>query len=283
MLLPWSKKYSHVLKVLIDRFTQSHLKTLGYYISFSVAILLASFILLNLMQFLEVNHVLVDHQILTTPIFVVGLLVSLYLALSACVMVSRELDKGTLELLMYGPVDEAAYLTGAFFSYVILFLLGTAGVFIWSNLIVWLFNFAFNLNILLLLIVIILLAVEIIGFGIFCAIWGGKTRNAIVLFVLVLFFISIIPIGDIFITSFIQTTGSVANDPVLFLRDMFRFFNQITRWISPYSQLLAANMAFMNRIWWEFVLINFIMLFEGLLFLFLSVKLLEWKGIRTIK
>lgn len=283
MFVTWTKKHTHVLKTLIDRYTQSHLSTLGYFLSFSLSILLASFVLLNLLQFLQVNQVLVDQQVLSMPIFIIGLLFSLYLGLSACVRVSREFDKGTLELLMYGPVDETTFLSGIFLSYLSLFLVGLAGVFIWSNLIVWLFNFSFSFNIFLLLIVISLLAVEIIGFGIFSAILGGKARNAIVLFVLVLFFISIIPIGDAFITSFIQASGSITNDPVLFLRDVFRFLNQLTRWISPYSQLLAANNAFVNRIWWEFFVINLIMFFEGGLFLFLSIKYLEWKGVRSIK
>lgn len=283
MFETWWKKYYSVIKVLIERYAQSHLRGLGYYLSFSVSLLLASLILINLMQYLEVNHVFVDHQVLATPLFLIGLLFSLYLALSASVIVSREYDKGTLEMLMYGPIDEGAFLFGVFLSHLSLFITGIAGVFIWSNLIVWLFNLSFNINLFLFLIVIILLAVEIIGFGVFSAIWGGKTRNAVVLFVLVLFFISIIPIGDTFITSFIQTSGSATNDPVLFLRDVFRFLNQVTKWISPYSQFLAANMAFVNRIWWEFILINLIMLFEGMLFLFFSIKLLELKGVRSIK
>jgi ABC-type transport system involved in multi-copper enzyme maturation permease subunit len=277
----WAR-YFHAIDVIQERVSLSRFWHLGFFLSVAAAFLAASLLLVNTFQFAEVNIVLIERQLLSVPVLVISLVVSLYLALGASVAVSREYDRGTLEMLIYGPVDELAFFAGNFWAHLKLFLGALAVTFIWANLIVWLFNLSFNFNILLLMLGGILMAAELIAFGLLSAVVGGKTRNALVVFVLVLVLLAGIQIGDTIVTNLVTVTGSTANDPLLFLRDVLAFLNRGIRWISPYAQVQTAFQAVLNRAWGEFALMLGLMLVEGAGLFFLGVRILSRKGVRTI-
>jgi ABC-type transport system involved in multi-copper enzyme maturation permease subunit len=273
--------YWHAINTLQDRASRSRLWHIGFFLSVAAAFLAASLLLINTFQFATVNIVLVERQILSVPVLVISLVISLYLALGAAASVSREYDNGTLEMLMYGPVDELAFFAGNFWAHFKLFLGALAVTFIWANLIVWLFNLSFNLNVLLLMLAGVLMAVELIAFGLLSAVVGGRTRNALVVFVLALVFLAGIQVGDSIVTDLVTVGGATANDPLLFLRDILAFLNRIFRWISPYAQVQTAFQAVLDRAWAEFALTLGLMFLEGAVLFFLGVRILSRKGVRT--
>lgn len=274
-------RYIHAIDVIQDRVSRSRLWHLGFFLSLAAAFLAASLLLVNTFRFAVVNIVLIERQLLSVPVLVISLVLSLYLALGASVAVSREYDRGTLEMLLYGPVDELAFFAGNFWAHLKLFVGALAVTFIWANLIVFLFNLSFNLNILLLMLGSVLMAAELIAFGLLSAVVGGKTRNALVVFVLVLVLLAGIQVGDAIVADLVTVTGSTANDPLLFLRDVLAFLNKGIRWISPYAQVQAAFQAVLNRAWGEFALMLGLMLIEGAGLFFWGVRILSRKGVRT--
>lgn len=274
--------YWQISRAIVDRISKIRLQSIGFFLSLTVSLLFAAFIMVNAIRFIEVNHILIERQVISPPLLIIALTLSLYLALSVSVTVAREYDKGTLELLLYGPVDELGFLLGNLLAHLNLFFGGLAVALLWSVFNIWMLNLSFSFTILLILIGYILMAVELISLGLLSAVWGGKSRNAVVLLVIILLILGGIQLGDQLISNFVQVSGSVVNDPLLFTRNIFSFLNNIIRWISPYSQVKAANLAVMNNLWGEYALLMGIMLVEAFGLFFLATKLLEKKGARTI-
>jgi hypothetical protein len=274
------EKYLHPISVIQQRIQKKQLWSLGFFIAVSVSLVSASLILINEFRYLELNMIIVERQILSTPILIMCLLISLYLGISASVNLSREYDRGTLELLLYGPVDEVVFIFSNFWAEFQLFYWSAIGVFVWSNFIVWLYNLAFDLNVLLILLGCGLMAAEIIAFGLLTAVWGGKTRNALVVYILILAVMAGIQIGDTIVANLVLFSGSTATDPLIVLRNVLEKANGIFRWISPYAQLQKAIQALLDGIWPEFTLMLGMMLLEAGILLFLSIRLLVRKGVR---
>jgi hypothetical protein len=274
------EKYLHPISVIQQRIQKKQLWSLGFFIAVSVSLVSASLILINEFRYLELNIIIVERQILSTPILIMCLLISLYLGISASVNLSREYDRGTLELLLYGPVDEVVFIFSNFWAEFQLFYWSAIGVFVWSNFIVWLYNLAFDLNVLLILLGCGLMAAEIIAFGLLTAVWGGKTRNALVVYILILAVMAGIQIGDTIVANLVLFSGSTATDPLIVLRNVLEKANGIFRWISPYAQLQKAIQALLDGIWPEFTLMLGMMLLEAGILLFLSIRLLVRKGVR---
>jgi hypothetical protein len=274
------KKYFSPISVIKNRILQKQLWSIGLFIAISVSLVAASLILVNEFQVLELNIIAVKQQILAAPILVMSLIISLFLGISASVNFSREYDKGTLELLFFGPVDEIAYILASFWAQIQLFGMCIIDIFIWSNVIVWLFNLNFDLNVLLILLGCVLMAMEIIAFGILSAVWGGKTRNSLVVYILFLLIIGGVQIGDNIVSSMVTLSSSTITDPLIFLRNVLKTANNILKWVSPYAQLQRSIQALLNGVWFEFGLILALMLFEGGLLLIFSIHLLKVKGVR---
>jgi len=272
----------HAINSLQDRASQSKLWGLGVFISMTIAFALSSILLVNAIRYTETNLLMVEKQPLLISILANGILVSLYLALLASISVSRELDKGTLETLLYGPVDELTYILGSFIAHVKVFSLTLLGALIWSNLCVWLLNLSFRLDILGLLLASLFMAAELIAFGLFSAIWGGKTRNALINFILIVLFLGGVQIADFIVSGLVQIQTSTISDPLIVIRNVLASLNSTIRWISPFSQVQRAMQALINQQTGEFILNMGLMLLECALLLVGAILLLKKKGVRGV-
>jgi len=274
-------KYLQPISVLHKKLRQKQLWSIGFFAAVSISLISASLILINNFRYVDVNNIMVERQILSTPVLVIGLLLSLFLGITASVNLSREYDKGTLELLLYGPVDEVAFILGNFWAQISLFGWTMVGVFIWSNIIIWMFNLAFDLSLLLILLGCVIMAVEIVAFGLLTAVLGGKTRNALVVYILVLAIFGGVQIGDTLVANLVLISGSTVTDPLLFLRNVLETANNVLRWVSPYAQLQRSVNALLVGAWPEYLLLLGLMLVEGSVLLFFSIRSLAAKGVRT--
>jgi ABC-type transport system involved in multi-copper enzyme maturation permease subunit len=274
-------KYLHPVKIIQERVFKKQLWTLSFFIAVSVCFVTASLIVVNELQFIDVNNFSVERQILTTPLLVISLLLSLYLGLSVAISVSREYDLGTLEMLLFGPVDEIAFILGNFWSQTTLIFWSLVIVLIWSNIIIYLLNFVFSLNLLLILLGCLVMAMQIIAFGLLIAVWGGKTRNALLVFILVLLIFAGVQFGDMLVSDLVQIAGSTSTDPLIIIRDALESLNNVFRWISPYAQLQRAVQAMLDGFLAEFFLLIALMISETALMLFGGVQILKSKGVRV--
>jgi len=275
----WYQRWN-AIKVIRGRYSQVTLEHLGIYVTIAIALVMSTLAIHNTLRFTERNVVFVARQPLFLPIFICTVLVSLYLGAIASVSVSRERDRKTLEALMYGPVDESAFLLGIFLAHVQIFLVALAFLFIWSNLAVWLLNLGISLEVYSVFFVSVVMASAIVAFGLLTAVWGDKTRTALVIFILILLFLTGVQIADQIVSNMVVSSNPTSNDPILIIRNALAIVTRLVQWLSPYAQLIQAMDAVANQSWIGFITNLGVLVIQTFVLLFGSVKLLTIKGAR---
>lgn len=275
----WYQRWN-AIKVIRGRYSQVTLEHLGIYVTIAIALVMSTLAIHNTLRFTESNVVFVARQPLFLPIFICTVLVSLYLGAIASVSVSRERDRKTLEALMYGPVDESAFLLGIFLAHVQIFLVALAFLFIWSNLAVWLLNLGISLEVYSVFFVSVVMASAIVAFGLLTAVWGDKTRTALVIFILILLFLTGVQIADQIVSNMVVSSNPTSNDPILIIRNALAIVTRLVQWLSPYAQLIQAMDAVANQSWIGFITNLGVLVIQTFVLLFGSVKLLTIKGAR---
>lgn len=270
----------HAIRVIVARVSQSKLWGVGIFLTLTASFTISTILLLNLVRYTQANILIIEQQPLTTPIMVTVILVSLYLSLVISLNVSQEYQNSTLEMLMVGPVDEIAYMLGNFLAQIQVFLYTLITTLVWSNLIVWLLNLSFRLDVFAMFLAAVLMAGELIAFGLLVAAWGGKTRNTLVYFLLVILLIGGLQIADIVVATLVQVRESTISDPLVVVRNALSWVSQLIGWISPYSQLNQSFEAILSRSFGRFFFILVLMAMQMSLMLAGSIALLKKKGVR---
>jgi ABC-type transport system involved in multi-copper enzyme maturation permease subunit len=270
----------HSINIIQKRASQSKLWSLGVFVTMTIALMISSILLINGMRFIETNLLMVEKQVLLVPVLTNGILISLYLALLAAIGFSRELDKGTLETLLYGPVNELTFIIGSFLAYLKVFTITLIITLIWSNLCVWILNLSFRLDVLGLLIASLFMTAELIALGLFSAAWGGKTRNALIYLVLVILLLGGVQIADFIVSGLVQLTTSTASDPMIVVRDILASINGITRWFSPFALGLHSMELIIEQSYTQYFLNIGLMILETIFLIGGSIVLLKKKGVR---
>jgi ABC-type transport system involved in multi-copper enzyme maturation permease subunit len=271
----------HAVKTLAAKVSRRTLQSLGIFVAMAVSLTASSILLVNLLQYAEKNIVLVHKQPLTVSTATSAIIVSLYLALLAVVRVSREYDKGRIELLLYGPVDESAFILGHFLAFLVVFAVTLGVTFIWAVLCILFLNLSFGMNILALFLSTLLVASELVALGVLTAVWGGKTRGALVIFTLLILFFGGIQVADSVVINLVNLEQATANDPWILVRDVLVTLDRITHWVSPFAQFLGTIQGIFTQSSRKLFLNVSLMFIEVLVFLSGSIWILRRKGVRT--
>jgi ABC-type transport system involved in multi-copper enzyme maturation permease subunit len=275
----WKQRW-HAIQVIRERYSKVSLGQLGIYVITTVALATSALTLHNTLRFTERNVVFISNQPLFMPILVCAVLLSLYLGVTASISVSRERDRKTLEVLMYGPVDESSFLLGIFFAQVQIFLIALAFTFIWSNLAVWLLNLGFSFDVFGVFLASIVMTSAIVAFGQLTAVWGDKTRTALIVFILILLFLAGIQVADQIVSAIVISSSPTSNDPILIIRNALATATRIIQWVSPYSQLVQAMDSVSSHSLIGFISNLGVLLAQTLILLYGSIHLLKVKGAR---
>ncbi len=279
VLRHWADRW-HAAQSIQRRASQSVFFGLGIYVAMSVALIVAAVVLNNSTQFTEQNILLLSRQPIFLPILVNTIVTSIYLAMITAVNVSRERDQGTLEALLVGPVDAASFLLGNFLAQIKIYAALALVAFVWSNLLTWLLHLKFSLEVVAVLVASIAAAAAVIAFGLFVAMWGGRSRTALIYFILVTLFVIGLQVADGVVANLVVSSNPTFNDPLITVRDVLAQASNVVRWISPYSQLDLAMQALLDRAYGDAFFHFCIMLLQALIFLGGSVLLLQRKGVR---
>jgi len=247
----------------------------------SIALFISSLLIINSFRYIEKNLVLVSEQPLSLPILIFVLILALYLALSNLTLVSQEYGRGTLDILMFGPVDEIVFIMGNFVAYIEIFFYEALLLFVWTNICVWAYNLTFSFNVVLILFGAIFVTGELIAFGSLLAVLGGKTRNAILYFVLVLLLFGGIKAVDTTIATFLQINSSSESDAVLFIRNILLGINNLINWISPFAHIERIIGTVLDTQYLDYLLIIILILIEIIIFLGSAIFALRRKGARS--
>lgn len=278
-LRQWSPRW-HAVNAIRARSSTSIAFGLGIYITLAVALVAASVVLQNTIGYVQRNAVFSTRQPLFLPIAFMTALVSLYLGMSVALGIARERDKGTLQVLLFGPVDETAFLLGHFVAQLQVYLGVVIVALVWVNLVTWLLHLAFSMPVILLLLSSIVTVAAVIAFGMLVAVWGGRTRAALVYFILIALLFIGLQLGQEVVNSIAASPNLTQNDPILLVRNVLASVNLVTQWVSPYAQSSRLMDDLLNENINGYLLHLGVTFVQCLVFLLASILILERKGPR---
>jgi hypothetical protein len=275
----WGSRWQSI-RAILERNRGAILYGWGIYITLAIAFAASAVVLHNTLRFVEQNAVLSTRQPLFLPIAFMVAVVSLYLGMSAALAVARERDRGTLQVLMFGPVDETGFLLGHFAAQLQIYAGIVLIAIVWVNLVTWLLNLAFSVPVLILLVSSIATVAAVIAFGLLVAVWGGRTRSALVYFILISLLFIGLQLGREIVNGLALTSSATQNDPIFLIRNALVLINLVTEWVSPYAQLSRIMDALLDSNVSKYLLHMGVTLVQMLAFLFASIAILRRKGPR---
>jgi ABC-type multidrug transport system permease subunit len=250
-------KLSQFLKtanIIQQRESLSHWWSKGIFITIAASIFISSFFLNNRIRYTETNVVSVEIQPLLLPILIGVIVIALYLSAMLVVNIAREREKGTLEILLIGPVNERVYLAGMFYAYFKLFAIAISVFFAWTLASIFILNMPFKLEIAGIFMASILFAAEMNALGSLIVSIGKKPRHALIAFILVLLFLGAVHLTDELVSQYALSTSAVVTDPLIVIRNILMKTNQVFSAVSPFAhyyrgvqELLNGNLA--GTIW----------------------------------
>lgn len=230
----WSHGF-HGSRIIFKRYQKFLFNGFGIYLTMALALIGGSIVINNDLESAVQNTILVDIRPLFSPALIMVILTSTYLAMAISISISKENDKGTLEVLMYGPMNYRSYLFGVFSAFIVTYLVGLLVFTFWANIAIWLSHLEFSFDIYLLLLVSVITAGSMISYGIFIAALGGKTRMTIIYFILFIVLMVGIQIADYVISTLLITTSSTAIDEFAILRNVLEGVSKFMVYFSPFS------------------------------------------------
>jgi len=195
------------------------------------------------------------------------------------VQTARERDRGTFEVLCFGPVDEKTFLLGGFIAQMKVFGFIVIGALVWANLATWLLHLAYSKEIYIFFVQSMFMAASVISLGILTAVWGNRTRTTLVYyFTLILLFVGV-QVGDSVVNTMV-TGGNQVNESLLLLRNALITLSNGIEWVSPFAQMELAMTALAQRAWLQSLLHSVILLVQAAVILTGSIIILQRKESR---
>lgn len=273
----WGHRW-HVTYLIHQRDRRAMIFGRGMYIVLSLSLLVAVFLLRNNLTFINENGLLVVSGAFNTPLFVVIILSSIYLALSSVTTIAREREHGTMEALFYGPIDSISYVLGKYLAqistYVVMIVIYALSFMLYAGLT----NFTFSFRLSWIILLSVLIASNFIAVGIFLSTLSSKVRTALLFFLSVVLVFLVIEVAHDFLSVIPPQTEYY--NPLSFLQSVLAFLNQIVNWLSPLAYLNEGMEAVRRSSTTAYLLTFSISIIYTLVFLGLSVVTLERKGVR---
>jgi ABC-type transport system involved in multi-copper enzyme maturation permease subunit len=275
----WRDRF-YAANLLRQRLSAATFFSWGIYITMALALVVGAVLLENNARYTQQNVIAVIPQPLFVPIWITTVLTALYLGLTGALTLARERDKGTIEVLLYGPVDEIAYLLGLFLAQLSVYAVLAVVALLWSNFAIWWLNLQFAWELSVILLYSLLTTSAIVAFGLWVAAWGGRARATLILFILVTVGMLAIQVADQAVTLYVVTAQPGITDPMLVIRDVLVGLTAILQWFSPFEQMRLAMDALLARDGVGVALNASLTTLQTLFWLVTGVVLLKWKGVR---
>ncbi len=268
----------YTISVLARRELRTTLRSSSTYVALAIAFGLAGWMLSNDVDLVRSNGLMVHAAPFRAPLLAAILVLCFFMALSAVLSVARDRDRGTLEVLFYGPVDETSYLAGKLVgllgAYVTIIPMLLAGLVVLSLLT----GFALGLNLFVALALSMIPAAGIVTVGLLLSAAAKRVRSSLFFFIATvgLFvgvgvsysFVSRIPIDD-------------PASPIVPLRDALATLEGLLARLSPFTYLEQvferANIGSWGAVWQSLALSVIGTVAAGLL----ARLALRWRGVRA--
>jgi ABC-type transport system involved in multi-copper enzyme maturation permease subunit len=284
VILAWKRPFGyrmaarwHAIRVLQAHDLRTIVFSPGLYIAVAAGAAAAAFIVSNDLDAISSNHVLVMADAFAAPFFVSAMIAMFFLALSSVASVVREKDQGTLEVLFYGPVDQAAYVIAKYWAQVVAYIgmgLALAALFIAYASITGLrigadFGFEVFLS--------IFTAAAVAALGLFLSTLTRNVRAAYALFLAVSAAFLTLHVGAQYLSG-IRLANNFS--PLLFARDLTIYLDAILSYASPYAVFENGVDAIVRQSVVDYVEAILLSCVHVAILLVAATYLLQRKGVR---
>ena len=275
-----SASFLYPARIIGLRIQNTGISSWGIYLVLLLALAGGAIALNNNLSYIKQNTILIGLEPLFLPILIIVIIVASYLSLSASITASKEYDRGTLEVMLYGPVNLKSFLAGVFFSYITIYAYVVLLIFCWINFAIYLTHLSFSINSYLILLISIVTTGSMIAYGLFISSIGGKTRTTFIFFILFIGFIIGVQVADQALSTIILVTGSTTVDQFGVIRHILAILTQFISYISPFSLLQLMMDDVVNASTGSFILHFMLTSLQIVILLFLSQVIIKNRGVR---
>jgi len=205
------------------------------YLMVTLACLVAAVLVRSYLDFVANNGTLVLADPLKTPLLIAVLVMSGYLGLLAAAGLAGARERGTMEVLFYGPVHAPAYVGGKLIGHLITYVLAVAALAVFLATAAFLTGIPLSANALLFLVASTIPAASMITLGLWLGALAGRIRPALALTTLVSVIFLAIDAGK-------QIAARQPGDTLLgSAAGLLSALAALVGWISPYSYFWRAQ------------------------------------------
>ena len=264
------------VKALAKKDLSAATKSWGPYVAATISFLASSLVLKKYLSGIGDNNILIASDPLNFPLYISLVVVSFYIALISAITISSEKDRGTLEVLFYGPVNHTSYLMSKYIADMTIFLFLIGLLIPYFLVATTLTNLALSWSLLKGIVLSVFSASCIISFSLLISTATSKMRTSVIWLVVLLgAFLSIQLTNGILLRLNVGTLSPV----VQYLRRTVHLINTGTEWVTPFAPLNKGIQAIVisnDQLYFGCIL--FALLYSSI-FLAASVAVLRKKGV----
>jgi len=237
----WVRHFWHAVWTIEARSAHYTLVGWAYWLALAVGLLMASVALHNTVRNAEQALLLVMAQPLRTPIYIATLLLVFYISVAAATMLARERERGTLNVLLFGPSSEGAMVTGIFLAHWRIFALALVGVLAWALVASWALQLQVDSFLLWLAVAALLLAASMIALALFTATFGKRARTSLLLFLVIAALLLLLLVSGTIVD--MVTAAGGASESLLVVDRALGGVSTVLEWVSPVALFDGAATA----------------------------------------
>jgi ABC-type Na+ efflux pump permease subunit len=243
------------------------------YLMVTLACLVAAVLVKSYLDYVSANGTLVMAEPLKGPLLFAVIAMTGYLGLAAAAGLAGERERGTLEVLFYGPVDAPGYIGGKLLGHLATYVLAITALAAFLGVAALLSGMPLGAETIVLLVASLLPAAAMIAIGLLLAALVGRVRPALALTATAIAVLVAVDAGTEFAASQPGDTllGSAAG--------LLSAISAFTSWISPFGYLWRAADGFALGSAGDVLLDLGVALFYSALLTVLAVIALRKRGV----
>lgn len=227
----WLGYFLHSVWTIESRSAHYALVGWVYWLALAAGLLMATVALHNTVRGAEQSLLLVTPQPLRTPIYIATILLVFYVAVAAATMLARERERGTLNVLLFGPASEGGIVVGIFLAHLRIFALALMGVLLWALLAAWALQLQIDFFLVWLAIAALFLAASMTALALFTATFGKRARTSLLLFLVVGVLLLLLLVSDSIVD--LVTAAGGASESLLIVDRTLGAVSSLLGWVSP--------------------------------------------------
>ncbi|MGQ0572359.1 MAG: ATP-binding cassette domain-containing protein [Armatimonadota bacterium] len=266
------------VSTVLRREARGLLRGAGPYGVLSLAFLVAGLLVRNHLTFITQSGLLVHSGPFDLPLLLGLQLTALFLALLAATTVARERDRGTLEVLFYGPMNTLSFVLGEFLGHMVVYGLLSAGLLVGFLALATLSGFVFSVALVMVILLSVVSASATVTIGLALSAVARTVRTAVVGLLALFGGFTAVGFGYAYLAA-LPLPGHYYH-PLLFLKSTLALLSRLGNALWPLTYLERGMEAALQGQWLLYGRTILASTALGLAMLVAATVLLERRGVR---